>query len=70
MKWGINKITKTSKVIKYLKSNFPSFLINIKYIKSKKIDANRYTNKYFERNPIAPNKPIKKQSDNFISFEE
>ena len=37
-----------------------------KILKSKKIDANRYTNKYFERNPIAPNKPIKKQSLNFI----
>ena len=57
-------------MIKYLKSNFLSFLINIKYIKSKKIDANRYTNKYFDKNPIALNKPIKKQSNNFISFEE
>ena len=27
-------------------------------------------NKYFDKNPIALNKPIKKQSNNFISFEE
>ena len=57
-------------MIKYLKSNFLSFSINTKYVKSKKIDANRKTNKYFDKNPIAPNKPIQKQSDNFISLEE
>ena len=30
------------------------------------IDNNKYKNKYLDKKPIAPNKPIKKQSKNFI----
>ena len=41
IKWGIKTIKNTSAVIKYLKSNFFSFLINIKYRNKSSIEINR-----------------------------
>ncbi len=41
IKWGTKIIKNTSNVIKYLKSNFLSFFIKIKYMNNRSIEASR-----------------------------
>ena len=69
MKCGTNKTINISNVIKYLKSNFVVFLMNIKQINNRSIATNKYKNKYLDKNPKAAKNPTKKQSLNLISFE-
>ena len=40
--------------------------MKIKYMNNKDIESNKYINKYLDKKPTAANKPIRKQSKNFI----
>ena len=60
------KNNKYFNVIKYLKSNFLIFLMKIRYMNNNNIKNNKYINKYLDKKPTAANKPIRKQSKNFI----